>query len=502
MVQSTLGPVRLDRDAETPLYLQLSEHIAAQIRSQALSPGTKLPPTRELASELGLNRQTVSSAYEALASAGLVRSRVGHGTVVDGARAFSVRPSGVRFSKAVQALERVDRDFAPRSSHPDPIDFASLIPDEGLFPIEPFRQVVDSVLERQGKELLQYGPVAGYPPLRAHIAERLAARGVSVRAEHVQIVNGSQQALDLIFRALLDPGDAVAVESPTYFVVLPALAQYQADVVPIPMTPTGMDLDALETTLARRPLKLIYTMPTFHNPTGISMGEDERRALVALAERHQVNLVEDDFDADLRFDGDTLLPLKALDRAELVLYIGTFSKGLFPGLRLGWVVAPEPIARVLGRVKRFSDYHTSLLLQAAVLEFARLGHYDEHLKSLARVGHEKRKRLVDAMRRHFPKECTWTPPDGGHAFWLTLPDGVSSETLLSEGEREGVLFTPGTAFFVGGGGSLHLRLSISRVSADRIDEGVRRLAAIVKRQMKALRSRSGASGVGEPVFHI
>jgi DNA-binding transcriptional MocR family regulator len=502
MVQLAGGDLKLRRGGETPLYRQLRDQIARQIENRKLPEGTRLPPTRDLAVALGVNRATVAAAYEALVADGLVRSHVGQGTTVIG-RPEPRRSSAARwpssFSRAMEAVERLEREFAPQSDHPDPIDFASLFPDEDLFPVEPFRKVMDLVLRRQGKELLQYGPVAGYAPLREYIAARLAVRGVKVSPADVLIVNGSQQGLDLIFRALLDPADAVAVESPTYSAVLPVLAHYQAQVVSVPMTVRGLDLGALESVLARRPVKLIYTMPTFHNPTGISLDLSAREALLRLAVRYQVPIVEDDFEFDLRFAGKGTPPLMALDEAGLVLYLGTFSKGLFPGLRLGWVVAPAAVTRVLGRAKMLADYHTSLLLQASVLEFCRRGHYDAHLRGLARLGRKKGQRLLEAMGRHFPPGTTWTYPEGGHAFWITLPEGLRAERLLAEAEREGVLFTPGATFFSGSGGERSLRLSISRVPLERIDEGVARLAAIIKRHLAAQPSRVTAH---EPAFHI
>lgn len=504
MVQLAAGNLNLRRGGDAPLYQQLRDQIAQQIETGKLPEGTRLPPTRELALELGINRATVASAYEALSAEGLVRSHVGQGTLVIGPqpRAATAPAWATTFSRAIEAVERQERDFAPQTDHPDPIDFASLFPDEDLFPIDPFREVIDLVLRRQGKELLQYGPVAGYGPLREYIAERLAARGVKVSPEQVLIVNGSQQGLDLIFRALVDPGDAVAVESPTYSAVLPVLAHYQAHVVSVPMTVRGMDLGALDSVLARRPVKLIYTMPTFHNPTGISMDVAARQSLLRLAARRQVPLVEDDFEFDLRFGGKSTPPLKALDDSGLVLYLGTFSKGLFPGLRLGWVVAPTEVTRVLCRAKMLADYHTSLLLQAAVLEFCRRGHYEAHLRSVARLGRKKGERLLESMRKHFPAGTSWTHPEGGHAFWITLAEGLRADRLLAEAQREGVLFTPGATFFSGTGGERCLRLSISRVSVERIEEGVRRLGAIIKRHLAALSSEPSPIVAHEPAFHI
>jgi GntR family transcriptional regulator/MocR family aminotransferase len=496
--------LRLDRDSALPLYQQICLQVRTWIASGALSPGDRLPPSRELAEKLGLNRNTIASAYDELAKSGDVRSHVGQGTFVAAGASESPRaPLRFRFSRAVEAsAERVQKP-AVASEHPDPIDFTTLVPDEELFPVEPFREVLDRVLRRDGKILLQYGPAAGHPPLRAYIAERLRERGVAADAENVLIVNGSQQGLDLICRSLLDPGDRVALESPTYTIVLPLLAQYHAQMEPIPMTDRGMDLDALEAVLERSRPRLVYTMPTFHNPTGITMDLGSRTRLLDLASRYGTPVVEDDFDSELRFDGDALPPLKALDERGSVLHLGTFSKGLFPGLRLGFVVAPPPVVATLGRSKLIADYHTSLLLQAAVLEFCREGHYDRHLKRLASIYRDKSRTLTRALERFFPANVSWTRPEGGYAFWVTLPEALSADALLEESARAGVLFTPGSVFFTRGEGDRYLRLSISRVPSERIEEGMERLGAILSRQGQESNGKGRTRALPhEPALHI
>ncbi len=494
----------LDRGSDTPVYRQIAERVRAWIASGELAPGEKLPPSRELAETLGVNRNTIASAYDELVKSGDVRSHVGQGTFVAASAAESPRaPHRFRFSRAVEAAaERVQKPVVA-SGHPDPIDFTTLVPDEELFPVDPFRAVLDQVLRREGKTLLQYGPAAGHPPLRAYIAERLRERGVAADAENVLIVNGSQQGLDLVCRSLLDPGDRVALESPTYSIVLPLLAQYHAQMEPIPMTDRGMDLDALEAVLERSRPKLIFTMPTFHNPTGITMDLESRKRLLDLASRYGTPVVEDDFDSELRFDGNPLPALKALDERGSVLHIGTFSKGLFPGLRLGFVVASPPVVATLSRCKLIADYHTSLLLQAAVLEFCREGHYDRHLKRLALIYRDKSRRMTRALEQFFPANVSWTRPEGGYAFWVTLPEELSAEVVLDESARAGVLFTPGSNFFAGGEGDRYLRLSISRVPSERIAEGIERLGAILTRHGQESNDNGRTRALPrEPALHV
>ena len=446
-----LDRLALDRTQPQPLYQQLGDAIGRLIDEGVLADGTQLPSSRELARALDVNRNTVSSAYESLARAGRVRSHVGQGTFVAsvGSRVDPATDQGderpdTRWTLSQAAVSARARVRAPESAttHEDPIDFASLVPDEELFPVEPFRRVLDEVLEREGKTLLQYGPAAGHPELRRYIAERLGARGGAIDPDCVLIVNGSQQALDLVCRTLIDPGDRVVVESPTYTIVHPLLAQYQAQVEEVPMTSDGIDREALAGALGRANPKFLFTMPTFHNPTGATLDREARRDVLDIAGRHGVPIVEDDFDSELRFEGEPVPPLVTLDRASGVLHIGTFSKALFPGVRLGWIVAPPDAVSALGRSKLIADYHTSLLLQAAVLAFCEGGHYDEHLGRLATIYREKSRGLLGALDRHMPGGVSWSRPEGGFAFWLTLPEGCPAESILAECRERGVSFTP------------------------------------------------------------
>ncbi|MEE8112322.1 MAG: PLP-dependent aminotransferase family protein [Acidobacteriota bacterium] len=499
---------RLDRRQPSPLYLQLREALLEMIQGDRFPAGSRLPPTRTLARQLGLNRTTVCAAYNSLESAGWVASHVGRGTlVVRNAVSGPVRPiggspepvGGIGYSEAVSNL----LDGAPERSweSPEPvledgdIDFSRLLPDERLFPVRKFRTVVNQILEREGSALLQYGPASGYAPMREVLARRMVQRGLPADPENLLIVSGAQQGMDLVFRMFLDPGSRVVVESPTYSHVLPLLRFHRATILGIPMTTEGMDLDALERTLTSSRVRMIYTMPGLHNPTGITTGPEHRERLLSIAARHGVPILEDGFEEEIRSSGKRVVPLKALDRENQVIHLGTFSKGLFPGLRIGWLLANSEIIRVASEIKSCSDYHTSLLSQAALAEFCRQGHYDAHLERMHRVFRRRLRVALKGMQEKFPEEIRWNPPAGGSCIWLELPAGLSSETLRMQALQEGVRVAPGMPFFDGSGGNRNFRISISRVNEEEIRRGIARLGKTLGEMLKGRQEPSG------PVVH-
>jgi DNA-binding transcriptional MocR family regulator len=487
--------VRLKRGGPVPLYRQLRDAILEAVRNGTIPVGSRLPPTRELARRLGVNRTTVCSAYEKLEAEGNVVSRVGRGTTVVRAGgepagrpdppAAGVGP--VRFSQAMRSLRRGDPDRAPEgdtNGGAGEIDLSRLLPDERLFPVRPFRQIVHQVLAREGRELLQYGPAQGHPPLRRILAERLTRRGLPAEADRLLIVSGAQQGLDIVFRTFLDPNDVVVVESPTYSQVLPLLRFHRARIVGVPVRDEGLDLDLLGNVLAADAPKLIYTMPSRHNPTGVTTSPQHRRRLVDLADRYRVPVLEDGFEEDIDSGSRIPLPLKAFDAGGRVIHLGTFSKGLFPGLRIGWILAEAGIITATAEAKSLSDYHTSLLTQAALAEFCRQGHYDTHLRRLGRVFRRRLRVALRAMHAEFPGEVGWTRPEGGYCIWVQLPPGLSSDRLWREAARRGVRIAPGRPFFPDGSGRRFFRISISRVDEEEIRTGIGRLGEVLARMLE------------------
>jgi GntR family transcriptional regulator/MocR family aminotransferase len=490
--------IQLDRGRGTagkpPLSRQIQLHFERLISQGLLGAGVKLPATRELARDLGVNRTTVALAYDELVAGGWARAHVGQGTFVAERlpmpAAAPARPSLPRLdwtrflSKGAQVIaadSRRRRGYSqvPRTG-PGAVSFAGGMPDSDLFPTEEFRRVLNRVIREEGRELLQYYPARGYPPLREFLAGYLLRFGLEVRPDEILIVNGSQQGFDLVARTLLDPGDLVAIEEPSYPRAMQVFRAFGAQLVPVPMVGGGLDPEHLDRLLDRQSPKLLYCQPSAHNPTGLTMPPATRARLLEVATRHRLPILEDGFDGSLFFGQTPPAPLKALDASGLVVYVGTFSKILFPGLRLGWIIAaPELISR-LEIAKELADIHTSPLIQAAVYHFCRQRQLDRHQARVLREYGRRRAALLAALARRMPAGVTWTEHEGGFSLLLTLPPGLDASALLERAAARGVVFTPGNAFFVDGGGERMLRLSFSALPVAQIDEGIRRLADTVR----------------------
>jgi GntR family transcriptional regulator/MocR family aminotransferase len=506
--------IALDRSKPVPLARQIQAHLERLVRDGLLLPGVKLPATREMARDLGVNRATVVLAYEELVASGAARSHVGQGTFIaeragdrgrPAAPESAARPpidwSGL-FSRSARIVETEDNRrralVPPNGLAGTVISFAGGMPDSGLFPTDAFRRALNEVVREEGEALLQYSPVAGYAPLRRYLSTYLLRFGLEARPDEILIVNGSQQGFDLIARTLVDPGDFVAIEQPTYPRAVQVFRAFGAQLLTVPWKADGPQADVFERLLERQAPKLFYCQPTSHNPTGLAMGAETGRRLLAAAARHQVPIVEDGFDPSLYYGDRPPGPLKAQDHDGLVIYIGTFSKILFPGLRLGWLLAPPLVIERLAAAKQLADLHTSALLQAAVHRFCERRLLDRHVARVAREYGRRRSLLVGALQRRLPEGVTWTEPQGGFSLLVTLPPGLDAAALLSRAIERGVAFTPGAAFFVDGG-ERTLRLSFSSVPAARIDEGVRRLAEVVKDSLKRPAPRPRAEGVAVPL---
>ena len=506
--------IALDRSKPIPLARQIQAHLERLVREGLLPPGAKLPATRELADELGVNRATVVLAYEELVAAGWARARVGQGTfvaerpaersevdVAPPRRATPIEWAEI-FSRAAQIIGAEDdrrRGRVTPTAGAGVISFAGGMPDSALFPTDAFRRALNEVIRREGEALLQYYPVAGYPPLRRYLSTYLLRFGLEASPDEILIVNGSQQGFDLVARTLLDPGDFVAIEEPSYPRAMQVFRSFGAQLLPVPMVSGGLDPEHLDRLLERQSPKLLYCQPSAHNPTGLTMRDETRKRLLEVAARHRLPIMEDGFDGSLFFGPRPPAPLKALDVSGLVIYVGTFSKILFPGLRLGWVVAAPELIERLEVAKELADIHTSPLIQAAVYHFCRQRLLDRHQTRVLREYGRRRAALLQALTKRMPPGVTWTDHEGGFSLLLTLPPGMDATLLLERAAPRGVVFTPGNAFFVDGGGERMLRLSFSALPLAQIDEGIRRLAEIIRDVQRQPEPAAVAALPGVPI---
>jgi DNA-binding transcriptional MocR family regulator len=382
--------------------------------------------------------------------------------------------------------EPLDKTSGPESL----IDFDTLAADPSLTPDDVLRRCIKQVLLSNKTAALDYTDPAGWRPLRISVAERLQLHGMAVSPDEVLITNGAQQALDLILRLLVRPGDAVAVEAPTYGMFHPLTRLHGINPVEIPMTPGGMDLDALENRLVTDPPKLVYTMPNFHNPMGITTDQAHRERLIDICESARVPIVEDGFEEEMKYFGKAVLPLKSMDSGGIVFYVGSFSKVVFSGLRVGWTAAPRQAIEHLATIQQTSCLSVNTLIQAALERFCADGQFDAHLRRIHNIYRRRMQKLLRALNEFLPSGLAWTKPVGGYTLWLTLPESAGEEaTLHDEFRAAGVALSPGQRYFVNRQKMPHFRISIACVDEAAIEEGCRRLGRVLSRKpLKGVKS--------------
>ncbi len=380
------------------------------------------------------------------------------------------------------------RELLKITQMPDVISFAGGMPAPEIFPVQEFKEACIRVLDEHGPEALQYGTTDGYLPLREMISRHTNQYGIKVTADNIMITNGSQQALDLIGKIFINPGDRILVETPTYLGALQAWNTYNAQYVTVPSDDFGIQVDKLEMALRAGP-KFMYVLPNFQNPTGVTIPLERRQKLVELADRYGVPIIEDDPYGQLRFEGKHIPTVEYLDDQlhgnnetyhGNVIYLSTFSKILAPGIRLAWVVATPEIIQKLVMAKQGADLHTSTFNQIVAFEVSRKGFIDEHIKKINSVYRERRDIMLEELEKHMPEGVKWTKPQGGLFLWASLPDKCNSQELLMNAVARKVAFVPGGSFFPNGGGQNTMRLNFSNAKPEMIRIGIKRLAETIK----------------------
>jgi 2-aminoadipate transaminase len=369
------------------------------------------------------------------------------------------------------------REILKVAEQPEVLSFAGGLPAPELFPVDAVAEAHAEVLAKDGPAALQYSTTEGYLPLREWVAARLARRDIRVSAEEVLITSGSQQGIDLVARVLLDAGDTVAVENPGYLAALQTFSGCEAEFLPLSSDEDGIDVQALEE--APTLPKLVYLVPEFHNPKGTTLSVERREQLVRFCRSHGIVILEDNPYGELRFSGEAPPPLAALD--EHVVHLGTLSKTLAPGLRLGWLAGPPELVRAANIAKQAADLHTATLAQRATAALLARFDYDAHLRRLRQVYAERCRAMLTALARHLPSGTRWTHPDGGLFIWAQLP--VDTDQIFAEALRERVAFVPGSAFFAEAPRHDFLRLNYSNRPPELIEEGIARLGRVVRRHL-------------------
>ncbi len=474
--------------------MQIVHKISGLIENDTLRIGSALPATRILAEKLGINRSTVYEAYQELYALGYVESRPGSYTRVRSRPKITARTklpdqglidwgkiTSSPSRRLYEIFERQRKDIMPPAPE-GAIDLNRLEIDDRLFPVDEFRRCVNNVLSQKGGDLLRYGDYRGYGPLREYVARRSQAHGIAVNSEEILITNGAQQAIDLVFRLFTVPGQAVAFESPTYSLVLPLFESHGIRPLKIPMNENGLDLGHLEKTLKKDRPAFLYTIPNFHNPTGITTTQAHRETLLSICEEKKLPIIEDGFEEEMKYFGKVTLPIKSMDKNKIVVYLGTFSKVLFPGVRLGWIAAEKECVQRVTAIKRFSDLSTSNVIQAALYEFCRQGHYELHIRRMHRSFRKRMTAALESLEHNIPRELvSWTEPTGGYLIWLKLKKKHSDERVFQEiCLRNGVKVSPGSHFFYDHTPDIHFRISISMLDEEEINAGIVALGRAIR----------------------
>jgi len=411
------------------------------------------------------------------------------------------RYAGLFASRTRVMTSSAMRDLMAITERPEVISLAGGFPDTSTFPAESLAAHLSRMAAEHAPRALQYGPTEGMAAVKACIAEVMAAEGTHVDPDDVLVTSGGQQVIDLVCKTLVDPGDVIVAEAPTYPGAVPSFSAYQADVVQVAMDDDGMRVDELEEALdrlereGRRP-KFIYTIPNFQNPAGVTMALPRRRRLVELAAERELLVLEDNPYGLLRYEGDPLPTLHSLDGGEFVIYLGTFSKILAPGIRLGWAVAPAPVLEKMNLGKQASDLCSSSLSQLFVSAFFEHDRWEGYVGALRDLYRRRRDTMLDALAEHLPREARWTRPSGGLFIWATLPDYLDTTDLLARALSRNVAFVPGRAAFLDGRGGSSLRLNFSGVGEADIREGVRRIGEVVREQVGLYGTLTGAPAGG------
>ena len=393
----------------------------------------------------------------------------------------------LKFADRMDGMKASDiREILKLTAQPDVISFAGGLPAPELFPVEDIRTAFNAVMEEQGQTALQYGETEGWYHLREQIAERIGKKnGIKAKAEDILVTAGSQQGLDFCGKLFLNPGDVVLMESPSYLGAINAFNAYQPNFVEVPTDEDGLIMEDLERILATTEnVKLIYVIPDFQNPSGRTWPMERRKQFMEIINKYEIPVIEDNPYGELRFKGDFLPALKSMDTKGLVMYFSTFSKILTPGFRLAWICAAPNIMEKLSLITQAAVLQTSTLNMMVVSKYLDMFDVDKHIEAIRPVYKHRCELMINTMRETFPEEVKFTDPDGGLFTWVEMPEYVNTRDLALKALEKKVAFVPGSGFFPNGGNEHCLRLNYSNSTDEKLVDGVRRLAEVIKESLK------------------
>ncbi|NEZ47482.1 PLP-dependent aminotransferase family protein [Clostridium niameyense] len=470
-------------DKSSPVYIQISNYIKSMILKGMIRKNEKLPSTRELASLLRVSRNTVNSSYEFLEDEGFIYIKKGKGAFVSNVNVNFQEKWEINwennineYAKNAEQLDIVKHELSWKKGM---ISFKSIAPDESLFEVEEFKRAFLNRISIEREKILNYGYAIGYKNLIKYIKHYMENKGVYTENKSILITNGFTEAFDIVLASLVNKNDKVLCENPTHNTAIKIMKLHNIDIVGIDMDKDGINIGNLKKTInENKDIKLAYLVPSYHNPTGIVMSPEKRISVYNILKENNIPIIEDGFNEELRYSGDHVAPIVTFcGKGNSVLYLGSFSKVLFPGLRIGWILGDKKLIDYLESVKRSRDIHTSFLDQAILYEYLKGGNFEKYIKKVRKIYKEKYEFAIKCAKKYIP--CDYILGEGGLHIFIKLK-GIDSRQVLKECYKKGVVFTPGDIFYVDEKGKDTLRLGISRVTLEEIDKGFKIIGNCIK----------------------
>lgn len=466
---------------DRPAYLQIRDYIREMILKGMLQRGLKLPSTREMSKLMNVSRNTVIAAYGFLEEEGFIHSMGNRGVFVSDINISHQRGFNInwqeKITKLVRESEKLDIVKNELRNSRGMISFQSIAPDEGLFDVEDFKRAFLNRMNIEGNKILSYGYAKGYKPLIEYLMRYMNGKGINTEGKDILITNGFTEGFDLLLSGLTEAGDRIICENPTHNTAIKIMKLHGLEIIGVGLEEDGIDVKELEEKLAENDVKLVYLVPSYHNPTGIVMSPEKRLSVFSLLKIHGIPVIEDGFNEELRYSGAHVAPIASLwGNGNSAVYLGSFSKILFPGLRIGWILADEGLVYSLESLKRSRNIHTSVLDQAVLYQYLIEGNFEKYLRRARKLYREKYELALDKAKENIPCKRIWG--EGGLHIFIEL-DGINSRELLGECQKQGVIFTPGDIFYTDNSGENTLRLGFSRLDNESIVKGIEVIGEVI-----------------------